>query len=65
MPSELQVGNLASSVGDRDLLHLFEPHGAVCSATVATHRGNGRSTGVGFVERGAQWQRYRLTNVCS
>jgi RNA recognition motif-containing protein len=50
MDTIMQVGNLASSVGDQDLLRLFELHGAVYSARVATHRGNGRSTGVGFVE---------------
>jgi RNA recognition motif-containing protein len=45
----IQVGNLPDSVDDVVLRRLFEPHGAVRSAAVNRHFGNGRSTGVGFI----------------
>jgi RNA recognition motif-containing protein len=50
MSKRIQIGNLGSSINDRDLARLFAPHGAVQGAKVSTHFDTGRSTGVGFVE---------------
>lgn len=47
---KLYVGNLSFDATDDELRQLFEPHGAVESATVATDRDTGRSRGFGFVE---------------
>jgi cold-inducible RNA-binding protein len=47
---KLYVGNLSFDVTDADLRHLFEPHGAIESAKVATDRDTGRSRGFGFIE---------------
>lgn len=44
------VGNFAYSMTDSSLRSLFEPFGAVESATVVTDRETGRSRGFGFVE---------------
>jgi len=47
---KIYVGNLAFSVSDAELKTMFEPFGAVESATLVTDRGTGRSRGFGFVE---------------
>jgi cold-inducible RNA-binding protein len=47
---KLYVGNLSFDVTDADLRRLFEPHGAIESAKVATDRDTGRSRGFGFIE---------------
>ena len=47
---KLYVGNLSFDATDDELRHLFETHGAVESATVATDRDSGRSRGFGFIE---------------
>ena len=46
----IQVGNLPESIDSLGLKRLFEPHGTVRIAEVATHHETGRSTGVGCVE---------------
>lgn len=47
---KLYIGNLSFDSTDSDLRQIFEPHGAIESATVATDRDTGRSRGFGFVE---------------
>lgn len=47
---KLYVGNLSFDASDEELRHLFEPHGTVESAKVATDRDSGRSRGFGFIE---------------
>ncbi len=47
---ELYVGNLSYSCSDADLQALFEPHGVVESARIATDRMSGLSKGFGFVQ---------------
>lgn len=47
---KLYVGNLKYSVDDAALRAMFEPFGAVQSATVVMDRQSGRSKGFGFVE---------------
>lgn len=47
---KLYVGNLSFDATEDELRHLFEPHGAVESAKLATDRDSGRSRGFGFVE---------------
>lgn len=47
---KLYVGNLSFDATDSELRQLFESHGAVESAKVATDRDTGRSRGFGFVE---------------
>jgi cold-inducible RNA-binding protein len=44
------VGNFDFSMDDAQLRTLFEPFGAVESASVVTDRNTGRSRGFGFVE---------------
>ncbi|GCE12374.1 RNA recognition motif domain-containing protein [Tengunoibacter tsumagoiensis] len=46
----LYVGGLPYQTNDNDLANLFEPIGAVSSATVITDRETGRSKGFGFVD---------------
>lgn len=46
----MYVGNLSFDATESDLRELFEPHGAVESANVATDRDTGRSRGFAFVE---------------
>jgi RNA recognition motif-containing protein len=46
----IYVSNLNFSVGDSELLQLFEEYGEVSSARVITDRYTGRSRGFGFVE---------------
>ena len=50
MGNKLYVGNLAYTVGDRDLQQTFSPFGTVQSAKVMMDRESGRSKGFGFVE---------------
>ncbi len=47
---KLYVGNLSFDASEEELRQLFEPHGTVESAKVATDRDSGRSRGFGFVE---------------
>lgn len=54
MGKKLYVGNLAYSVGDRELLDLFGQYGTVDSARVITDRDSGRSKGFGFVEMSSE-----------
>ena len=43
------VGNFSFSMTESELRSLFEPHGQIESATIATDRDTGRSRGFGFV----------------
>lgn len=47
---KLYVGNLSFDTTEEELRQMFEPHGAVESAKLATDRDSGRSRGFGFVE---------------
>ena len=47
---KLYVGNLSFDATESELQQLFEPHGTVESAKLATDRDSGRSRGFGFVE---------------
>src|SRR5579875_3898961 len=47
---KLYVGNLSFDASEQELRHLFEPHGTVESAKLATDRDSGRSRGFGFIE---------------
>ena len=47
---KLYVGNLSFDASEDELRQLFEPHGAVESAKLATDRDTGRTRGFGFVE---------------
>lgn len=47
---KLYVGNLSYDATDDDLRQMFETHGTVESAKVATDRDTGRSRGFGFIE---------------
>lgn len=47
---KLYVGNLSFDYTEEDLRQLFEPHGSVESAKLATDRDTGRSRGFGFIE---------------
>jgi cold-inducible RNA-binding protein len=47
---KLYVGNLSFEATEADLRQMFEPHGAIESAKVATDRDTGRSRGFGFIE---------------
>ena len=44
------VGNFSFSLSEGELRSMFQPFGAVDSATVVTDRATGRSRGFGFVE---------------
>jgi RNA recognition motif-containing protein len=46
---KIYVGNFSFQMTEQDLKALFEPYGAVESASVATDRDTGRSRGFGFV----------------
>ena len=46
---KIYVGNFSFSMTESELRSLFEPHGKIESATVATDRDTGRSRGFGFV----------------
>ena len=47
---KLYVGNLSFDATEEELRHLFESHGAVEGAKLATDRDSGRSRGFGFIE---------------
>lgn len=47
---KLYVGNLSFEMTDDELRQMFETHGAVESAKIATDRDTGRSRGFGFIE---------------
>jgi RNA recognition motif-containing protein len=46
---KIYVGNFSFSMTEQELRSMFEPYGAIESATVATDRDTGRSRGFGFV----------------
>ena len=46
---KIYVGNFSFSMTETELRSLFEPHGSIESATIATDRDSGRSRGFGFV----------------
>jgi RNA recognition motif-containing protein len=46
---KIYVGNFSFSMSEQELRSLFEPFGAIESATIATDRDTGRSRGFGFV----------------
>ncbi len=46
---KIYVGNFPFSMTDSELRAMFEPYGAVDSASVVTDRDTGRSRGFGFV----------------
>jgi RNA recognition motif-containing protein len=46
---KIYVGNFSFSMTEQELRALFEPYGAIESASVATDRDTGRSRGFGFV----------------
>jgi len=46
---KIYVGNVFFSMTESELRSLFEPHGRIESATIATDRDTGRSRGFGFV----------------
>ncbi len=47
---KIYVGNFSFSMTEPELRAMFEPFGAIESATVATDRDTGRSRGFGFVQ---------------
>jgi len=47
---KIYVGNFNFNMTEAELRSLFEPFGAIESATLATDRDNGRARGFGFVE---------------
>ncbi len=47
---KIYVGNLSFDASEDELRRLFEAHGAVESAKLATDRDTGRARGFGFVE---------------
>jgi cold-inducible RNA-binding protein len=50
---KLYIGNLSFDATDHQLRQMFETHGAVESAKIATDRDTGRSRGFGFIEMSA------------
>ena len=50
---KLYVGNLSFDATDDELRQMFETHGTVESAKIATDRDTGRSRGFGFIEMSA------------
>ncbi len=49
---KLYVGNLSYQTTEAELRTMFEPHGPVTSAKLATDRETGKPRGFGFVEMG-------------
>ena len=47
---KIYVGNFSFHMTEQELRALFEPFGAIDSASVATDRDTGRSRGFGFVQ---------------
>ena len=56
MTNKIFVANFPYSTTVEDLSALFEPHGEVVSAKIATDRETGRSRGFGFIEMGTSEQ---------
>ena len=52
--TKLYVGNLSFNLTEPELRALFEPYGAIETATVVTDRDTGRSRGCGFVSMSNQ-----------
>ena len=46
---KIYIGNFSFNMTEQELRSLFEPYGAVESATLVTDRDTGRSRGFGFV----------------
>ena len=46
---KIYVGNFSFSMTEPELRSMFEPYGAIESASIATDRDTGRSRGFGFV----------------
>ena len=46
---KIYIGNFSFNMTEQELKSLFEPYGAVESATLVTDRDTGRSRGFGFV----------------
>lgn len=47
---KLYVGNLSFDATEEEVRQMFEPHGVVESARIATDRDSGRSRGFAFIE---------------
>lgn len=47
---KVYIGNLSFETSESDLRGLFDPHGAVASASLVMDRDTGRSRGFAFVE---------------
>lgn len=56
MTRKIFVANFPYSTTTDELTELFEQHGEVVSAKIATDRETGRSRGFGFVEMGSDQQ---------
>jgi RNA recognition motif-containing protein len=56
MTRKIFVANFPYNTTAEDLTELFEQHGEVVSAKIATDRETGRSRGFGFVEMGSEQQ---------
>lgn len=54
---KLYVGNLSYQTTEAELRTMFEPHGPVTSAKLATDRETGKARGFGFVEMGDEGAR--------
>ena len=50
----LQIEGLSNIVLDTDLVHLFEPHGTVVTASVTANLLTGLCSGSGRIEMGSQ-----------
>lgn len=46
---KIYVGNFSFSMTESELRSMFEPYGAIESASIATDRDTGRSRGFGFI----------------
>jgi cold-inducible RNA-binding protein len=60
---KIYVGNLSFNTSEDALRALFEQHGSVQSAQLATDRDTGRPRGFGFVEMGDQGQATAAINA--
>jgi RNA recognition motif-containing protein len=49
MNTKLYVGNLASTTTERELQHLFSPHGNIAQINLPVEPGSGRPRGFGLV----------------
>jgi len=58
---KLYVGNLSYQTTEAELRTMFEPHGPVTSAKLATDRETGKPRGFGFVEMNDEGARAAIT----